>query len=60
VQGRLEPLSVGCDLIFHNGGKQILNYQNCWRSACVGLGLGAWYCRDCRDVDGVYISKFEC
>jgi hypothetical protein len=49
----------GCDLIFHNDGNPIIDYRKCWRSACVTLGFGAYYCRDCRDVEGTYTSKLD-
>ena len=34
----------GCDLIFHHDGAPIVDCRKCWRSACVCLGLGAYYC----------------
>jgi integrase len=49
----------GCDLIFHHDGAPIVDYRKCWRSACVCLGLGAYYCRDCRDAEGNYTSKLD-
>ena len=49
----------GCDLIFHHDGAAILSYGKCWRSACVCLGLGAYYCRECRDAAGTYTSKLD-
>jgi integrase len=49
----------GCDLIFHHDGKPIVDYRKCWRSACVCLGLGAYYCRACRDAEGTYTSKLD-
>jgi hypothetical protein len=49
----------GCDLIFHHDGAPIVDYRKCWRSACVTLGLGAYYCRNCRDAQGRYTSKLD-
>jgi hypothetical protein len=49
----------GCALIFHHDGAPIVDYRKCWRSACVCLGLGAYYCRDCRDAEGNYTSKLD-
>jgi integrase len=49
----------GCDLIFHHDGAPIVDYRKCWRSACVCLGLGAYYCRDCRDAECNYTSKLD-
>ena len=49
----------GCDLIFHHDGAAIVDYRKCWRSACVCLGLGAYYCRSCRDAEGRYASKLD-
>ena len=49
----------GCNLIFHHDGAPIVDYRKCWRSACVCLGLGAYYCRDCRDAQGRYTSKLD-
>ena len=49
----------GCDLIFHHDGAPIVDYRKCWRSACVCLALGAYYCRSCRDTEGRYISKLD-
>jgi len=48
-----------CDLIFHHDGAPIVDYRKCWYSACVCLGLGAYYCRDCRDAQGRYTSKLN-
>lgn len=49
----------GRDLIFHRNGKPIKDYRDCWISACVCLGLGAYYCRTCRDAEGNYLSKLD-
>ena len=49
----------GCDLILHHDGAPIVDYRKCWYSACVCLGLGAYYCRDCRDAQGRYTSKLN-
>lgn len=49
----------GCDLIFHHDGAPIVDYRKCWRSACVCLGLGAYYCRDCRDAECNYTFKLD-
>jgi integrase len=49
----------GCDLIFHHDGNPIVDYRKCWHSACLCLGLGAYYCRDCRDAEGSYTSKLD-
>jgi Phage integrase family len=49
----------GCDLIFHHDGVPIVDYRKCWRSACVCLGLGAYYCRDCRDAECNYTFKLD-
>jgi integrase len=46
----------GCDLIFHNEGRSITDYRDCWYAACVANGLGAFYCRTCRDEDGNFVS----
>src|ERR1700723_2998855 len=48
-----------CDLIFHHDGEPIVDYRKCWYSACVCLGLGAYYCRDCRDAQGRHTSKLN-
>jgi hypothetical protein len=49
----------GCDPIFHYGGAPIVDHRKCWRSACVCLGLGAYYCRNCRDAEGRHTSKLD-
>jgi len=49
----------GCDLIFHKSGQEIRDYRKGWYSACVTIGLGAFYCRDCRDAEGRYVSKLD-
>jgi integrase len=49
----------GCDLIFHHNGAPIVDYRKCWRSACVCLGLGAYYCRDCRDAECNYTFRLD-
>jgi integrase len=49
----------GCDLIFHRDGKRISDYRKCWRRACVANGLGAYFCRDCRDDQGRLISRLD-
>jgi integrase len=49
----------GCDLIFHNDGRAISDYRKCWHTACVSNGLGAYFCRDCRDVGGRYLCVLD-
>jgi integrase len=49
----------GCDLIFHHLGQQISDYRKCWHTACVSNGLGAYYCRACRDAEGRYVSQLD-
>jgi len=49
----------GCDLIFHHEGQPITDYRKCWRTACVTNGLGAYYCRDCRNARGQYESQLD-
>jgi len=48
-----------CDLIFHNAGHAIKDYRKCWQTACTVNGLGAFYCRDCRDSEGKYTGKLD-
>ena len=45
---------AGCDLIFHRDGHPIMDYRNCWHSACVVSGLGKFYCPNCRGAAGEY------
>jgi integrase len=60
IIGRRELDTVpGCDLIFHHDGQQITDYRKCWASACVTNGLGAYYCRDCRDAEGRHVSQLD-
>ncbi len=47
------------ELVFHNGGNPIVDFRKAWATACVANGLGAFYCRDCRDADGKYISVLD-
>jgi integrase len=49
----------GCDLIFHHNGHAIVDYRGCWQTACVVNGLGRFYCRDCRDAEGNFISVLD-
>ena len=49
----------GCPFIFHNEGEQIGDYRKAWATACVSIGLAKWYCRDCRDSEGHYISALD-
>jgi integrase len=39
----------GCDFIFHNERHAIKDYRKCWQTVCVMIGIGKFYCRDCRD-----------
>lgn len=60
LERRRRAMVPGCDLIFHNGdGEPIRDYRKCWHSACVANGLGAFYCRDCRDEGGRYVSMLD-
>ena len=60
ILDRREQAKVrGCDCIFHSQGQPIRDYRKCWHSACVINGLGAFYCRDCRDEEGNYLSKLD-
>jgi integrase len=56
---RRRDMRPGCDLIFHRNGERILDYRKCWHTACVSVGLGAYYCRDCRDAEGHYTSRLD-
>jgi integrase len=59
IDRRRKDRVPGCDLIFHHGGHPIVDYRKCWHSACVINGLGAFYCRDCRDAEGHYDSILD-
>lgn len=59
LERRKNDRRPGCDLIFHHDGYPIVDYRKCWHSACVCLGLGAYYCRDCRDAENSYTSKLD-
>jgi integrase len=52
IDRRKARMVADCPYIFHNDGKQILDYHHAWASTCVSLGLGQYYCRECRDADG--------
>jgi integrase len=49
----------GCPLIFHHERRPIVDYRKAWRSACVINGFGQFYCRDCRDDGGNYVSVLD-
>lgn len=49
----------GCGLIFHHDGQPITDFRKSWQTACVLLGLGRFYCRDCKDEDGQYIYMLD-
>lgn len=59
LERRKQSKVPGCDLIFHNVGRRIVDYRKCWQSACVVNGLGSFYCRDCRDAEGRYLSALD-
>jgi integrase len=67
VNEQLEPIlkrrqqarAPKCSLIFHHDGHAIVDYRKCWQTACVTNGLGKYYCRDCRDASGKYISVLD-
>jgi hypothetical protein len=47
------------ELVFHNDGNPIVDFRKAWATVCVANGLGDFYCRDCRDADGKYISALD-
>ena len=49
----------GCDLIFHRGGLAVGDYRVCWHKVCVLLGLGRFYCRECKDTDHNFVSVLD-
>ena len=49
----------GCEYIFHRNGQPIRDYEKIWDSTCVAVGLGQYFCKDCRDADGKYISAVD-
>jgi len=49
IKVRKKARVPGCDFIFHNEGHAIKDYRKCWHTVCVMIGLGKFYCRDCRD-----------
>lgn len=49
----------GCEFIFHNEGHAIRDYRKCWHSVCVMIGLGKFYCRNCRDKEHAFISVLD-
>jgi len=46
-------------LIFHNGGNAIRDYRKCWHTVCLTNGLGAYYCRECRNEEGKLNSVLD-
>ena len=59
IERRRAARVAGCEYVFHRDGQHIGDYRKCWHTLCVLLGLGAWYCRDCRGQDGEYISMLD-
>jgi len=59
LERRRQDIRPGCELIFHHDGQSITDYRKCWHSACVTNGLGAYFCRDCRDESGEYLSQLD-
>ncbi len=49
----------GCEFIFHNQGHAIRDYRKCWHTVCVMIGLGKFYCRNCRDKEHAFISALD-
>jgi integrase len=58
-QVKTDSAVILCDLVFHHDGQPIVDFRKAWATACVANGLGAFYCRDCRDADGKYISVLD-
>ena len=50
---------AGCPFIFHRDGQRIKDYEKIWDSTCVAVGLGQYFCKDCKDSDGKYISAVD-
>ena len=59
IERRRQAKVPGCDLVFHHNGKRITSYAKAWKTACVINGLGAFYCRDCRDDQGQYVAVLD-
>jgi integrase len=60
LERRKRDLIPGCDLIFHNQGRTIMDYRKAWASATLLNGLAFLYCRDCRDPQtGAYLAKLD-
>jgi integrase len=49
----------GCDLIFHRDGRPVGDYRQCWHTVCVMLGLGRFYCRECKDTEHNFVSVLD-
>jgi integrase len=59
IERRKKARITDCHLIFHHDGHAIVDYRKAWHTACVINGLGAFYCRDCRDGQGHYDSALD-
>jgi integrase len=59
IERRRAARFAGCDLIFHHDGRVITDFRKCWQTACVLIGLGRFYCRNCKDERGQYISVLD-